>query len=119
MLCLDTYALVEIGNGNEKFINLLKNKFVIPNEIMAEFYNHLLKAHNEKTANYWYRKLEQYCQPVSTNILIEAIKFKHNNRKIKYSFFDCVGYMYAVLNGLKFVTGDKEFKGMKNVLYIK
>lgn len=32
---------------------------------------------------------------------------------------DCIGYVYAKENGLRFVTGDKEFEGMENVEFVK
>ena len=41
------------------------------------------------------------------------------NKKQNMSFFDCVGYVYARENNIKFVTGDKEFEKKEGVLFIK
>lgn len=117
--CLDTYALIEITNGNPKFENYLNFEFVITELTLVELYSVILKKYNEKTAEYWFRKLEGYAVPVNKNVLKEAIKFKHENKKTNISFFDAVGYVFSLLNGCIFVTGDKEFKNFKNVEFRK
>ena len=38
MYCLDTYALVEIAEGNPKFTFLIEEKVIIPGTTLAEFY---------------------------------------------------------------------------------
>ena len=117
MLCLDTYALVELETINPKYSFLLNKDFVIPDTTMAEFYTVLLQKHDERTADYWHRKFSAFCRPVSREVLIKAVKFRKENRGM--SFFDCVGYMFALENNIKFVTGDKAFKGRKGVEYVK
>lgn len=119
MLCLDTYALVEINNGNPKFSGLLDKDAVITDLTMAEFYANIYRRYDEKTADYWHRKLGPFCKIVSRGILIKAIKFRIDNRKKSLSFFDCVGYMYALENNMLFVTGDKEFQHREGVMFIK
>lgn len=113
--CLDTYALVEIYKANSKFSHYLSSDFVINDLILAEFYLFLLREKDEKTADFWVKKLEPYSVSVSREILIEAIKFRYENRKSDISFFDAVGYVFSIKNGCVFVTGDKEFKNGGNV----
>ncbi len=117
--CLDTYALIEISNGNAKFMKYLDLDFVITDLILAEFYAVILREYNEETANYWYKKLEPYSISVDKLILIEAIKFKYKHRKTNISFFDSVGYMFSLKNNYLFVTGDKEFENFNNVEFLK
>ncbi len=119
MNCLDTYALMEIYNGNTNFADLLKYDFVITNITMAEFYGILYKEYNTPIANHWLEKLKQYCVNVELNILIKATHFWKDSKKENISFFDAVGYTYALEKNYAFVTGDKEFKNRKNVSYIK
>ena len=116
---LDTYALIEIMNGNSNFAQYLTQDFIITNITLAEFYAVILREENEKTANYWIKKLEPYSVKVETNILIEAIRFKYKHKKQKISFFDAVGYIYSTNNNCVFVTGDKEFENMKFVEFKK
>lgn len=116
---LDTYALMEIYLGNEKFAEYLNADFVINDLILSEFYGVILREYGEAEANFWYKKLERYSLSVFREILIEAIKFKNEHRKREISFFDAVGYVFAVKNGLRFVTGDKEFSDLSNVEFKK
>lgn len=117
--CLDTYALVEIAKGNPKFAEYLNSEFVLTDLTLAEFYAVLLREEGEKVADYWFNKLERYSQPVRKEILIEAIKFRHENRKSNISFFDAAGYVYSLKNGYYFVTGDKEFENILNIEFKK
>src|SRR3989344_9015806 len=110
MKCLDTYALVEISRGNPNFSNYLNENSIIPDLIFAEFYSVILREYNEKTANYWFRQIESRLVPINVHTMIKAVKFRQENKKQNLSFFDCVGYTYAIENGMKFVTGDREFK---------
>lgn len=119
MKCLDTYALVEIHDQNPNFINYLDEDFVIPELVMAEFYSLILRDYNEKTANYLFKRFEPFISPVGINLMIKAVKYRYENRKQNLSFFDCVGYIFARENGMKFVTGDKEFENKEGVEFIK
>ena len=119
MICLDTYALVEVNNGSPKFIGLLARDPVITDITLAEFYADVYRKYDEKTADYWHRKLSAFCRAVSRDILIKAVKFRIDNRQKNLSFFDCVGYLYALENNIPFVTGDKEFEHREGVLFIK
>ena len=118
MLCLDTYALMEIKQENPKFIYLLNQKFVIPDPIMAEFYSVLYREKGESEADHWHDRLKHYCKPASREILIKALKYRIDNKKDNLSIFDCVGYIYSLENNLKFVTGDKAFKNRESVMFI-
>lgn len=53
------------------------------------------------------------------NVIIAANKFRFRNKSKELSTADCVGYAYALKNGLTFLTGDKEFEGLLNVEFVK
>ncbi|MEK6893587.1 MAG: PIN domain-containing protein [Nanoarchaeota archaeon] len=117
--CLDTYALVEIYLGNEKFAEYLNVDFIINDLTLAEFYGVLLKEYGLEEAELWLKKLEGYSIQVDKETLIEAIKFRYENKKQNISFFDSVGDIFSVKNGGYFVTGDKEFENLPNVEFKK
>ena len=119
MLCLDTYALVEIGKGNPKFSVLLGKDFVITDLTMAEFYSLFYKENDERKAKYWYNKLSGYCRSVNIEILIKALKYRVDHKKENLSIFDCIGYIFSIENNLRFVTGDKAFEYKEGVEFIK
>ena len=50
--------------------------------------------------------------------MIRAVRFRIDNNKQNLSFFDCVGYIFAVENSMKFVTGDREFKDKPQVEFL-
>ena len=117
--CLDTYALIEIHDENPKFLKYLEEEFIVPEIVMSEFYSIILRDYNEKTAEYLLKNFEPYLKTVNLNILIKAVKYRYENKKQNLSFFDCVGYVFALENNMKFVTGDKEFHNKENVEFIK
>ena len=119
LFCLDTYALVEIALGNEKFTKYFDKQFVIPDLILAEFYGVELRVNNEATADYWYRKLSTYAVSLPKEALIQGVKFRFANKDKNLSFFDAVGYVFSKKNGLLFVTGDKEFEGLDGAEFVK
>lgn len=119
MKCLDTYPLVEIAAGNKNFISLLDQEIIITDITIAEFYYVMLQKYGYSNAAFWYKKLMPYCVSVSKDILVKAVIFRYNNKNKNLSFFDCVGYIYSKENNIKFVTGDKEFKDLNNVEFIK
>ncbi len=117
--CLDTYALVEIHNGNPVFASLMNEDVAIADITMAEFYAYLYKKYDAKTADYWHRKLSLFCRAVPREVLIKAVCFRVDSGKKNLSFFDCVGYLFSRENGMVFVTGDKEFKQLDGVEFIQ
>jgi len=112
---LDTYALIEISKENASFSEYLNNSIIISDLTLVEFYGVLLREEGDLVADYWFRKFEGYSVQVSKEILIESVKFRHKNKTKNFSFFDAVGYIFALNNKIPFVTGDKEFKNMINV----
>ena len=117
--CLDTYALVEISNGNPRFSHLLNEKVVIREITLAEFYGILYKRLGLMTADNWQKRLAFFTKPVPIDVLVRAVRMRIDEHKTRLSFFDCVGYQYAQANNMTFVTGDLEFQDMQGVEFIK
>ncbi len=119
MNCMDTYALVEIAKGNPAYAGLFDEDFVITSETLAEFFWVTLRDFGIGAAEEWFLKLGAYSKQASKETLVDAMRYRYERRREDLSFFDCVGYLFAVENGFIFVTGDKEFKDKKGVLFIK
>jgi predicted nucleic acid-binding protein len=117
--CLDTYALLEIYLGNEKFLPYTNISFVITDITLAEFFGVMLREYGEDEATFWYDKLKDYSVHVKKEILIKAVRFRQKHIKQRISFFDAVGYIYSIENGYKFVTGDKEFENFDGVEFLR
>src|SRR3989338_2990862 len=119
MKCLDTYALVEISRGNPGYVQYETEEFLITDVTLAEFYGVVLREYDGRTADYWFQRLAAYSKPVSKELLMEAVKFRHEHRSKRLSFFDCVGYIFARNQRIPFVTGDKEFHIVEGVEFVK
>jgi hypothetical protein len=119
MLCLDSYALVEIHEENKNYEFVLNQEFVIPDSTLAEFYQTLYRKLGKQTADYWLSKLSSYSVNVDLDIWIKSMAYKQEHKKENLSMFDCIGYIFAQENNMLFVTGDKQFKNKKGVMFIK
>ena len=117
--CLDTYVLMELYYGNRKFLTYSNADVVIPDPTLAEFFGVLLRNHGKTEAMTWFKKLARYAVPVDKETLRDAVEFRQANKKKRISFFDAVGYIYALKKGMAFVTCDKEFKDMNGVEFIR
>ncbi len=119
MNCLDTYALIEIAKGSPAYQKFFEEEFVVPDTTLAELYWVLFRDYGQELAEEWYQKLMPYSKPAEKEILIAAMDYRKEHRKQRVSFFDSVGYVFAITRGYPFVTGDKEFKGKHNVVFVK
>ena len=119
MNCLDTYALMELFEGNPKFMPLFNSPFVITNWTLAEFYKTLLREYGKPLAIQWVRRIQRHALDVDTEVLIKAVDLHFDHRKEDLSLFDAVGYLYALESGFPFVTGDKWFHGRKGVHFMQ
>ncbi|MEK6859495.1 MAG: PIN domain-containing protein [Nanoarchaeota archaeon] len=121
----DTCVIIEIFNSNPKFYKYKDEfkTFTIFN--LAEIYHCLLKDLDHTEANKIYYTLNSFAQPISDDILTEAIEFRinHNSKLTKkqkpLSYADAIGYIYAKHNNLNFLTCDDQFIDLPNVEHIK
>ena len=121
MYFLDTYAIIEILEGNENYKNYVFDKkqvmFTIFNLMEAHFY--FLKNYGKAKANGVYDELKSLVVSVDDSIIKDANAIKFRYLKSRMSFADCVGYITALRSNIKFVTGDYAFKDMENVEFVK
>ena len=116
---LDTYALIEIAEGNPKYKEYLESDAITLKDNLAELFYFLLKKHDEKTANFFHEKFSRIAIELPLKLVPKAMIFRYKHRTSKFSYIDCYGYVYAIeTNGL-FLTGDRAFKGMRNVELVR
>lgn len=115
----DSYAIIEVINQNNSYLKY-SNSIIITNLLhLAEVYYFLLLNYNEKTADYWATKLDFSFLDVTHKTAIKASRFRYKHKKLKLSYADCIGYVLAQENSLKFLTGDRQFKDMQGVEFVK
>ena len=121
MFFFDSYALIEIIKGNKSYKKYLKERVILTKLNLMEIYYSILKDYSEEKADHYYSFYLPACIPVPDNIVKKAMKFKLKMRlqNKRLSYQDCIGYLLALENNLKFLTGDEEFRSMENVEFVK
>jgi predicted nucleic acid-binding protein len=119
----DTYAIIEILKGNrnyERYANL---------ELATTEFN-LLELSYALVRDYGKSKALELLSDVGDSLeivkvsyedFVNASEFRLQSKKEgkKLSLIDCLGYVVAKRLGVKFLTGDEEFRDLENVEFVK
>lgn len=111
----DTYAIIEILEGNSKYEHYTEVEYVITQLNLIEFHYYMLRRFGEAAAEAALRKVSKNVVFLTDEIITAANKFRLKNKPKEFSTADCIGYAYARENGLLFLTGDNEFEGLHGV----
>ncbi|MEK6932561.1 MAG: PIN domain-containing protein [Nanoarchaeota archaeon] len=115
----DTYALIEMFGGNKSYLKYENSKVIITSFILAELCYNLIKTHGTKISYEYVDLYSKFVQNIDKEVIKEAMKFRYLNVKKKMSTTDCIGYILAKKLDIRFLTGDKEFKDLPNVEFVK
>ena len=115
----DTYAIIKIIKGNKNYNPYLNSKVIITSFILAELCYSSIKLYGSKKAYEYVDQYSKFVQNIDKDLIKETMNFRYLNIKKKLSTADCVGYILAKNLNLKFLTGDKEFKDLPNVEFVK
>lgn len=113
----DTYALFEILAGNPKYEKYKDAGIITTIFNLAEFNYNLKKEMSKEKADSYTSDYEDFIISVEVDDLMKAIDLKSKKRNL--SIPDAVGYIIAQKQKVKFLTGDSDFEGMKNVEFVK
>lgn len=119
VLFYDTYTLYAIATGKESYLNYVKGKIITGLMNLYEFYYILIKENNKKLAEEFFNRLVNVCVKINPTLIKEAANFRFKEIKRKLSYVDCLGYIIAKNNKVKFLTGDVGFKGLPNVIFVE
>lgn len=119
MYYFDTYAFIEIIRGNKNYSRFKNTHLATTKLNIMEVYYYLLNNFGKKTADSFYNETIQYTIEIDDEVIKEAIVFRVQNKSKNLSYIDCIGYIIARINGLKFLTGDRQFKDMGNVEFVQ
>ncbi|MBI2672382.1 PIN domain-containing protein [Candidatus Woesearchaeota archaeon] len=118
-LFFDSYALIELINGNNNYEKYSNSIIVTTKLNLFELYYRFLLDFNKEIAafflNYYYGSIVDF----DKQIIGDAAELKLAYKKQKLSMTDCIGYIIAKRMGIKFLTGDKEFENFDNVEFVK
>ncbi|MFH1247500.1 MAG: PIN domain-containing protein [Candidatus Micrarchaeota archaeon] len=113
----DTYAFFEVIKGNPGYDKFRQSKIVTTIVNLAELGFGIRQNYHTLDAETEVKKYAELVTEITIEDAIYATKTKIDNRKI--SLADALGYTVAKRLQIPFVTGDKEFKHMKNVEFVK
>lgn len=119
MYFFDSYAFIEIISGNPNYSKFKNTELATTKLNLMEVYYKILKEFGRKAADKFYEETVKYCININDDVIKEAMLFRLQNKSKNLSYIDCIGYVLAKINGLKFLTGDIQFKGMENVEFVK
>ncbi|MBI2142806.1 PIN domain-containing protein [Candidatus Woesearchaeota archaeon] len=118
---LDTYALIELGKTNPRYLDLVKGAKLITNKLNITELAYYLKRtdHRNEEIALVFSNMAKHHVDASDNALLSAVflKFRYKSRKLSY--IDCIGYFIAMENGAKFLTGDEKFSDIDKVEFVK
>ncbi|MBN2067216.1 MAG: PIN domain-containing protein [Candidatus Diapherotrites archaeon] len=113
----DTYAFFEIIRGNPAYGKYRDASAITTIFNLAELNYGLKKEAGNEKADRITDKYFPLLVEVSAKDLKEAMSLKIKNKKL--SIPDAIGYTTAKSYGVRFLTGDQEFKKMANVEFVK
>ena len=113
----DTYAFFEIIQGNPNYKKYEEANAITTIFNLAELNYGLKKEKEEKIADEITEKYRIFLVDVTLDDVKEAMSLKIKNKQI--SIPDAIGYIIAKKFNAKFLTGDKEFKDMADVEFVK
>jgi PIN domain nuclease of toxin-antitoxin system len=116
---LDSYAILEIVRGNKNYKKYENSESVTSRLNLFEVHYKLLRESGLNSANSVVKKYAALVIDFDIDEVIAASKFRVANKKRNLSMVDCISYMMALRNNARFLTGDKEFRGMENVEFVK
>ncbi len=116
----DSYAIYEIIIANPAYKRYTTGVSVITTKLnLMELYYGLLLTHNKEIAEKYYDIFAEYAVEIDDAVIKQAMEFRFANKHKNLSYVDCIGYTIARRRNTKFLTGDKEFKDMIGVEYVK
>jgi predicted nucleic acid-binding protein len=115
----DTYAIIELAEDNPSYDAYEEFEIVTCVLNIGEMYQIILRNKGKEEADNWFRNANFKLLEITPEIIIEAVYFRHSNRKNDFSLPDAVGYKLSLKHSLKFLTGDKQFEDLPSVEFVK
>jgi predicted nucleic acid-binding protein len=115
----DTYALLEIINGNSNYAKYLDCGIIINEFIFAELCYKFLREGQVEKSNLYSEKYKHFIMTPDAETIKEAMSFRADNKKKNLTATDCINYIMSKKLNIKLLTGDQLFEKMENVEFLK
>jgi len=118
----DTYALICLIQDRASYRRFADSIIITTQYNLIELYYSVLQEYGETTAKDVYLRYKNCLVSVTDDVIYKAmalrLRMKRKNPKCNLSYVDCIGYECAKSLKIPFVTGDKEFKDMDDVVFV-
>ncbi len=114
----DSYAIISLIESNDNYLPYLDCEIIINEFVYAEICYYLERV-NHSRKELLMQGYSEFVYSTDLEVIKKAMVFRNKWKKRKVSMADCIGYLMAEEFGVKFLTGDKEFKNMENVEFVK
>ena len=104
---------------NENYSPYMEEDIALSLFNLAEIYWSVLLDYGTEKADELYALFRKNVVDIDDETLKEAIHFRKEHKKQDLSYTDCIGYIYAKRQNLKFLTGDSKFENLPFVEFVK
>ncbi len=113
MYFFDTYVFVALDKGSENYKKFKDADAITTRFNQVEYGWLLIKEGKELDIEF----LEPYVYDINSEIVKNALKLRKKHKNM--SMPDAIGYTTAVCLHIPFVTGDRDFEGLPNLVFVK
>ena len=115
----DSYAVIEYIRNNLRYIPYFETHAGVLTLLnILEVYYSVLNEWGEEKAALVLETIYPLMIEPNTETIKAAMKFRREHKQKGLSYADCLGYQMALERGIKFLTGDSQFKGVRNVEFV-
>lgn len=116
----DSYAVIEYLNNNPRFKSYFEEHtgMLTLLNLLEIYYSVLQEAGREKADTVFDTLFPLVVEPAKETVK-RSMQFRLQYKKKDLSYADCLGYGVALERGVKFLTGDSQFKDVAQVEFLK
>jgi len=116
----DTYAFFEMLKGNEKYAPYAHGVSIMTTKLnLLELHHGLRCRQGRRIADQRFDEFSMLALPIDNDVLKQSSELRAQLKQRKLSYIDCIGYVVALANNLKFLTGDQQFEDLPGVEFVK
>ena len=113
----DTCAIIELFEKKASYMPFGEFPLITTTMNKVELYWWALREGKEAVGDALLEAI--YGQEIDNEVIREAMHFRKKNSKKDISYTDAIGYSFAKIHGLLFLTGDTAFQGLPGVKFVK
>ncbi len=115
----DSYALIEIYKANPNYSKYADARVITTYFNLLEAYYSIRKTKSVEESEEFFNTIKRLCIKLNFEWIKKVTDFRLKYTKREFSYIDCLGYIIAKEMSIKFLTGDKQFKDLDNVEFVK